>query len=286
MEILERYTLFDSKLPTSTGIYRIFNKISGKQYIGSASSLGINGKKCARGFNRRIRYHRYQLKNGVHHCKHLQSSYNYYVGKLGYKPNDVFEFQILEYVPSHLCIEVEDSYFQKYKPEYNGARTARGGGHLLGRKHKPETIEKIRAAQKGKVFSKEECDRIAGPYYLVSPEGVIFRGVNLTSFCEEHGLESTNLNQVMKGKHLHSDGWTANLETHKLYIEAYQERGISWKKRDRLWMVQYYELGKKKAKGFKIKDDAVLFRDNLVSSGYKFMVQARGWKEILIRRRI
>ena len=64
-----------------TGIYAIVHKSSGKKYIGSA----------ARSFHRRWEDHKYELKNGTHHCSYLQNAWNKY-------SESVFDFIILEIV--------------------------------------------------------------------------------------------------------------------------------------------------------------------------------------------
>ncbi len=160
MKILETFTLFDSELPGTTGIYRIYNKISGKQYIGSARAQSEwpskQGFRCR--FNQGSRGHRAMLLQNSHHSKHLQSSYNYYVIEKGCNPNDVFQIQILEYVEPDRCIEVEDYYLKLYKPEYNGTLDAAFGG---GGKRSQETIEKHRAKVKGQKRSPETCKRIS-----------------------------------------------------------------------------------------------------------------------------
>ena len=62
------------------GVYKIINTVTGKYYIGSSSRL-----------KSRKQQHFDNLKRGVHHNKHLQSSYNKY-GK------DNFIFEVLEYI--------------------------------------------------------------------------------------------------------------------------------------------------------------------------------------------
>ena len=65
----------------NTGVYQIKNIVNGKIYIGSASSKF--------GFNSRWSRHVFDLKNGKHHSKHLQSSWDKY-------GSDKFKFEILE----------------------------------------------------------------------------------------------------------------------------------------------------------------------------------------------
>lgn len=49
----------------------------------------------------------------------------------------------------------------------------------------------------------------AGDYAAVSPEGIVYNFQNIRVFCEEHGLCSSSLCKVMKGKAKQHKGWTA-----------------------------------------------------------------------------
>lgn len=62
-----------------SGIYKIYNKISGKTYIGSSENL-----------KRRLKDHKVYLKNNIHPSTHLQNAFNKY-------GNDAFEYFIIEY---------------------------------------------------------------------------------------------------------------------------------------------------------------------------------------------
>ena len=175
-EPLEVYTLFDSVLPTSTGVYAIVNRLNGKYYIGSARAQGK--LECTTGFRVRFASHRSQLRNKNHHCKHLQNSYNYYVGELGYEANDVYQIWILEYIEPGRCLSVEQSYIDTYWSTgilYNDKDKAVGGtviwtpemrlkrsqaqkgrtSGMKGKKHKPESIEKIIAKCTGQKRTNE-----------------------------------------------------------------------------------------------------------------------------------
>jgi group I intron endonuclease len=155
-EPLEVYTLFDSILPMSTGIYAICNVLNGKYYIGSASTIGRYPSEC--GFRYRFSYHRDDLKGNKHHCRHLQNSYNYYVGELELDPNSVYEVWILEYVNTDLCIPVEDGYLSFLSPSYNSAKSA-SKPPMQGRNHTVETRQLMSEIKKGKSFHTEESRR-------------------------------------------------------------------------------------------------------------------------------
>lgn len=92
-------------------IYKIRNVVDGKFYVGSAVDTRT-----------RFRRHRRLLRNGTHHCKHLQNAWNKY-------GEDVFKFEVVEQVPNRELLEsAEDGWLLKYvgTPEcYNHGRSAR-----------------------------------------------------------------------------------------------------------------------------------------------------------------
>jgi hypothetical protein len=68
-----------------------------------------------------------------------------------------------------------------------------------------EEVEKLK--RRGESFS------VAPPAYgkafaLLSPDGVIHRGINLKKFCQEHGLIPSNIYKVIEGERRHAHGWT------------------------------------------------------------------------------
>ena len=146
-------------------IYKIRNVVNNKFYVGSAQNT-----------HTRFRQHRRLLRKGSHHCKHLQASWNKY-------GEDVFRFEVVEYVGSTADLEsAEDRWLQEHvgksycynsgwsaKAPWRGApkeQHPRYGAELTsdqkqtlreatleqwktsdprtGRKHSPETIEKIK----------------------------------------------------------------------------------------------------------------------------------------------
>jgi hypothetical protein len=147
------------------------------------------------------------------------------------------------------------------------------------------TISNEKFHMRGGKRSKESCkktgDAHAGYYYLISPLGEIFEGYNVSEFCREQNLCATNCCQVMKLKHFHSDGWTASLRIHKFYIERHKVRGISWNKSKEKWQVKWTFNGERKCRCFKEKQNAIIFRDFLVSNGCKIKVACKDWKLML-----
>lgn len=106
----------------ASGIYQIRNRVNGKRYIGSAKLL-----------RKRRNEHFCRLKNGRHHSRHLQASWN----KHG---RAAFKFEVIELCsPSHL-LDREQHWLDSEDPEYNICKVA---GNTLGRKHSKETRRKI-----------------------------------------------------------------------------------------------------------------------------------------------
>ena len=171
-----------------SGLYKIVNKTNGKFYVGSTTNI------IERFYN-----HRSQLNRNIHDNLYLQRSWNKY-GK------DNFDFIILKEceekdliteeqkelnthfgkdycynlspsadvsmrgIPRSKEVKLKISLAQKGKPRLY----ARGNKWSLGRKHKPETIERfkgrkssfenIKKAQEsniGRVYTKECCSNIS-----------------------------------------------------------------------------------------------------------------------------
>ena len=141
----------------NSGIYKITNKNNGKFYIGSSKHL-----------DRRWWEHQNDLIKNDHINPKLQHAWNYH-GK------DAFDFTIIETVEETKLFEREQFYLDMFKPNkigYNIADKACGGdnftnhpdkvailekitiannkGHMHGRTHKPESIDKQKKAAVGR----------------------------------------------------------------------------------------------------------------------------------------
>lgn len=114
---------------TRSGIYQIVNTTNGKRYIGSAARI-----------EKRWAEHRRGLKKGVHHSRHLQSSW----AKHG---EGVFRFEVLEFCGAQALLTREQHYLDVLRPEFNICKIA---GSTLGRIHGPETRAKIAAKAVGR----------------------------------------------------------------------------------------------------------------------------------------
>lgn len=119
----------------ASGIYQIYNLVTGTYYIGSAFNL-----------SKRYSSHKWLLAKNEHYNKKLQYSYNKYGG-------DNFEFRLLEFCEKGNVIEREQYYFDTLKPYYNCNPKA---GNCAGRKLSVEHIQKIIAANTGLVRTEEQ----------------------------------------------------------------------------------------------------------------------------------
>lgn len=144
------------------GIYRI-SALSGNFYIGSSKQIP-----------RRWAEHRNELRSQRHRNVALQNAFNKY-GEQGL----VFE-KLLVCAPEDLLL-YEQQYLDFYKPEYNIVQIAGSGPNRkgiphslehrqklskaligntrwVGKKHKPETIEKMRQRALGKKPSERKME--------------------------------------------------------------------------------------------------------------------------------
>lgn len=162
-----------------SGIYLMTNLINNKTYIGSSVNLGRRFT-CYYSFNHIKRWKTSNI------CKALI--------KYGYSN---FQLTILEYCTPEKCIEREQYYFDKLKPEYNILKKA---GSLLGfkhsektlikfrkRKHSEETRAKISAVQIGKVLSEETKAKLKG---LPRPKGSGRSKIQIEVFDVETGIKT------------------------------------------------------------------------------------------------
>jgi group I intron endonuclease len=252
---LEVYTLFDSVLPTDTGVYAIVNKLDRRFYLGSARSAGKF--PSARGFKRRFANkngHRQQLLDGKHHCRFLQRAYNAVV-KQGLNPNDLFEIWIVEHVERDRCLEVEDWYLKFYRPTYNGVLTARGvtdGEYTpsaetrrkisissTGRIKSPETCAKLSAAHKGKKKSAKHVENLSiaksENYVGISPSGEVFRFKGAQRFADQHNLIKSCILKCSRGIHHIHKRWLFFRQDDPVLTDDYiQELVLSQKSKYRL----------------------------------------------------
>lgn len=115
-----------------SGIYHIYNTVTGKSYVGSAASL-----------KRRWIDHRNLLLKDQHHSIKLQRSWN----KHGKK---AFKYLVLEYVEqSENLIEREQFWIEKLNAFGEGYNMTPTAGNMLGFTHSEKTRQKMSKDRKG-----------------------------------------------------------------------------------------------------------------------------------------
>lgn len=106
------------------GIYCFKNKITGETYIGSSIHL-----------IRREREHIWLLKKGIHHSYKFQKSHDLY-------GIDNFVFFIICHCQVSILVYMEQLYLKSMNPILNMTDCVESP--MRGRKHRPETLEKMK----------------------------------------------------------------------------------------------------------------------------------------------
>jgi group I intron endonuclease len=150
----------------TSAIYAIVNNVTHDMYVGSAVAV-----------NRRWNAHRSQLRNGKHHCKHLQNAHVKY-GDNG------FDWEIIELVANKEdLIKREQFWLNFFQPVYNKRKIADSCFGVkrseesrkkmslaqMGRKQSAQTIAKRSAALKGKPRSLEVRAKISASHIGIVP---------------------------------------------------------------------------------------------------------------------
>lgn len=147
-----------------SGIYKIINTLNGKYYIGSSQNVKT-----------RIRKHFELLKRNVHHCLHLQNSYNLRGG-------DVFDVFLLEVCDVGKLIEVEQKYLDDiidWKTVYNVNKMATGSGYDLSAH--PNESEIRKRMSNGNIGKHTKPYIVDGVRYETLQEGANKLGVNFST---------------------------------------------------------------------------------------------------------
>ena len=131
-----------------TGVYGIRCKVTIKIYVGSTARAGQR-------FEGRFYRHKWGLRKGKHHSKHLQRAWDKY-------GEEAFDFFVIERCSPDKCVEREQywiDYHDAANPE-NGYNISPTAGNCLGVKRTAETRAKVAAAGIGRPKSVETREKL------------------------------------------------------------------------------------------------------------------------------
>lgn len=187
----------NDSIPSSSGIYKITCTANKKIYIGSTIDL-----------QRRQYEHFTKLRLNKHINTILQNAWNKY-------GESAFTFEVLEIVLPMSLTAREQYWLNKLKPfgKKGFNINSDAASVMSGRKHSPETLEKMRQSHLGKKMSPEaiEKTRQANLGRKQSPEHIEkMRQIHLGK--KRSPEVRAKLSQAQLGKH-HNLGRKASLET-------------------------------------------------------------------------
>lgn len=227
-------------IPRTSGIYKITCVPTGKVYVGSAIDLQA-----------RRSVHLYELRRGTHHSRYLQRAWDkygegsfvfevielvlspfltdreqYWLNKLqSFDPTRGFNLrriaqsnlglkktpEAIERGASKIRGRKREPMSDAQKEQMSTARKGRDLGKWQGRKHRPESIEKMREAKKHTPMplgiEAAKVKAVSREYIVTSPEGIEQHVKNLNAFCREQGIVRANLQAVVNGKIKSHKGW-------------------------------------------------------------------------------
>ena len=79
---------------------------------------------------------------------------------------------------------------------------------MKGKKRSEETRYKISESKKGKKLSEERVLKMSKPFKLLSPQGLIFEGINIRKFCRKNNLNVSHICDIINNKRKSNKGWT------------------------------------------------------------------------------
>jgi hypothetical protein len=206
--------------PKAPGIYCL--EINGYKYIGHSRQL-----------NKRLGDHKSKLRNNNHKNKKLQNYYNKYP-EVKISIIQILDISKFSFTPSktqitHILKIIEQTYFNLIDPALNLHLDVFSLPTIEWTKTRRD---KLRASRKGKPLSETARLLISNPYYLVSPEGEVFEGKNITQFCKEKNLNASAIGKLIKGKFKQFKNWTTSIRNFKLLKEGKLRRdGVEEKAR-------------------------------------------------------
>jgi group I intron endonuclease len=214
-------------------IYKITNIVNDKKYVGATI-----GK-----INCRWNIHKSQLRNKKHGNRYLQRSWDKYREKS-------FVFEVLEQCPESDIVNREQYYKDLLSAEYNLAPITEPFGKMnKGRKHSPETIEKIRLGNLGKKLTPQHkailiASRLGTHHTKEAREKISNackgknKGKPKPPFTAEH-ISNMSLSHIGKQMGEHNPSFAGY---YRLYHPSYGEKIMSQTE----WRTQYNgsKLGK------------------------------------------
>jgi group I intron endonuclease len=210
-------------LPQFPGVYQIRCTVTNKVYIGSSRNI-----------RQRIAAHQKLLKSGKHDNTYLLRAWKKY-------GSECFVFSVVELCDLDVLIEREQFYINWTKSSdqkhgYNlhriaaskGIRqpkimqgwlfhhstgthstrtpeaTAKIAAFWNGRKHRTESIEKMRQSKLGKPehpnAAKAKVEAKAKEYVVTDPEGNEYLIKNMSEHCRKHGLTNTSMVRLARNR--------------------------------------------------------------------------------------
>jgi group I intron endonuclease len=224
-----------SSIPRTSGIYKIVCIPTGKLYVGSAVDLWDRWRTHRNQLTRRYgtpHANRYLQRAWDKYDKSafefviielvlapfLLEREQYWLDKL--MPFRQRGFNIARVAGSGYGVQWSDESRKKASITHTGkkigpmseeqkrkmseARKGRDLGRWAGRTHRPETIEKMRQAKLGQpehpnaALAKVEAS--SREYIVTDPNGREYHIKNLSLFCREHGLTSTSMIRLARGR--------------------------------------------------------------------------------------
>lgn len=170
--------------PMAIGVYAIWSEIDDKKYVGIAWN--------PKGFKERWKSHRTMLRGNYHDNSYLQNHYN------KYGENNLL-FKILETCPKGIAREELEYKESQWIEKLQSLSTKNGWNFEIYDTHKRK-----RKQPNNKQHEKH--------FKLITPDGNLVEGVNISKFSKENNLEATSLSRVINGKYYSHRGYKS---THK-----------------------------------------------------------------------
>ena len=218
----------------NSGIYKISNLVTNDFYVGSAVNL-----------HKRFSQHKSELILQKHYNNYLQNMFNKYgLDNLSFEiieyVSDVEDliareqfyidllvpkYNIRKIAESNLGLKWSDKTKQKLSEAKKGNKYTLGLKHttesklkmsashtgdknwMYGKIHSESTKQQISKSMKGKVQSEEHIKKRSKSFIVISPDGSVIEGINLSKFCKKYNLNLSNMSSVLSSKRIQHKGW-------------------------------------------------------------------------------